>query len=429
MNQYKKVSFHTLGCKLNFSETSTLARQFTEAGYARVEMEENPDVLVINTCSVTDQADKKCRNIVSRMVRSNPGVFVAVVGCYAQLKPGEIASIPGVNLVLGAGEKFNLVSHVEHAPSGGRPIVNTSEIKDVKTFIPSYSSGDRTRTFLKVQDGCNYFCAFCTIPLARGRSRSGTIAETLLEARKAIASGAKEIVLTGVNIGDFGTSNGETFLDLIQQLDQLEGISRYRISSIEPNLLGNEVIDFVARSKHFMPHFHIPLQSGSDDILRAMRRRYRTDLYRERIERIKSLIPDCCIGVDVITGFPGETEELFQQTRDFILDLPISYLHVFTYSERADTTAVRIPDVVPVPIRNERTKILRLISEKKKRFFYEENIGRTREVLWESREEEGKMEGFTNNYLKVSRDYTAERVNNIEKVSLDKVNGDVIFVV
>jgi threonylcarbamoyladenosine tRNA methylthiotransferase MtaB len=429
MNQYKKVSFHTLGCKLNFSETSTLARQFTEAGYARVEMEENPDVLVINTCSVTDQADKKCRNIVSRMVRSNPGVFVAVVGCYAQLKPGEIASIPGVNLVLGAGEKFNLVSHVEQAPAGGQPIVNIGEIKDVKTFIPSFSSGDRTRTFLKVQDGCNYFCAFCTIPLARGRSRSGSIAETLVEARKAIASGAKEIVLTGVNIGDFGTSNGETFLDLIQQLDQIEGISRYRISSIEPNLLSNEVIDFVAQSKHFMPHFHIPLQSGSDEILRAMRRRYRTDLYRERIERIKSLIPDCCIGVDVITGFPGETEELFQQTRDFILDLPISYLHVFTYSERADTTAVRIPGVVPLPVRNERTKILRLISEKKKRFFYEENIGSMREVLWESREEEGKMEGFTNNYLKVSRDYTAERVNSIEKVSLEKVNGDVVFVV
>jgi len=424
MNQYKKIAFHTLGCKLNFSETSSLARQFNEAGYGRVEMEDSPDVLVINTCSVTDQADKKCRNIVSRAIRNNPGVFVAVVGCYAQLKPGEIAEIPGVDLVLGAGEKFNLVQHVENSNKGSKAIINTGEIKDVKTFIPSFSTGDRTRTFLKVQDGCNYFCAFCTIPLARGRSRSADINQSIVEAKKAIDSGAKEIVLTGVNIGDFGTSHGQNLLGLIKELEELEGIERYRISSIEPNLLSDEIIHFVANSKKFMPHFHIPLQSGSDEILRAMRRRYRTDLYRQRVELIKSLIPHACIGVDVITGFPSESDELFAETRDFLLDLPVSYLHVFTYSERDNTTAIRNPDVIPMEKRNERTKQLRLFSEKKKRNFYSQFENSLRPVLWEAQQDEGIMHGFTDNYIKVRMPWDEKLVNTITMAELIKVTAD-----
>ncbi len=428
MNQFRKIAFHTLGCKLNFSETSGLARQFTDSGYARVEMEEHPDVLVINTCSVTEQADKKCRNIVSRAIRNNPGVFVAVVGCYAQLKPEEIARIPGVDLVLGAGEKFNLVAHVENLVKKDLPKIHVNEIKDVKTFIPSFSAGDRTRTFLKVQDGCNYFCAFCTIPLARGRSRSATIAETLAEAEKAVLSGAKEIVLTGVNIGDFGTAHQETFLELVKALDQLEGVERFRISSIEPNLLTDEIITFVAASQKFMPHFHIPLQSGSDEILKAMRRRYRTELYRQRIEKIKSLMPDACIGVDVITGFPSETEDLFIQTRDFILDLPVSYLHVFTYSERDNTTAIRMSDVIPMDLRNARTKQLRIISEKKKRAFYELHVNKNRPVLWEAQDENGKMFGFTDNYIKVQMDFVPEKVNRISNTRIEKINADTIAI-
>lgn len=425
MNQFKKVALYTLGCKLNFSETSTIGRSFAEAGYARVELEEQPDVLVINTCSVTEQADKKCRNIVNRAIRLNPGVFVAVVGCYAQLKPEDIASIKGVSLVLGAGEKFNIVDHIENKKGQDDTTVMVGEIKDVKTFLPSFSSQDRTRTFLKVQDGCNYFCAFCTIPLARGRSRSATIEQTLKEAQKAIDSGAKEIVLTGVNIGDFGTAEKETLLDLIKALDKLPGaVERFRISSIEPNLLTDEIIEFVASSKKFMPHFHIPLQSGSDTILQAMRRRYRTDLYRSRIEKIKSLMPDACIGVDVITGFPGETAELFAETRNFILDLPVSYLHVFTYSERPNTTALRIPDVVPVSERNERTKVLRLISEKKRRAFYEANKNTVGKVLWEKGIEENEMSGFTENYIKVTGRYNSEKINTLEEVALNMIKDE-----
>ncbi|MDZ4823015.1 MAG: tRNA (N(6)-L-threonylcarbamoyladenosine(37)-C(2))-methylthiotransferase MtaB [Flavobacteriales bacterium] len=424
MIQYKKVAFHTLGCKLNFSETSTLARSFGEAGYARVEMEDHPDVLVINTCSVTEQADRKCRNIVSRAIRHNPGVYVAVIGCYAQLKPNDIAAIPGVDLVLGAGEKFNIIQHVEGSPKNGHAHVATSEIRDVKTFIPSYSSGDRTRTFLKVQDGCNYFCAFCTIPLARGRSRSAAINETLDEAKHAIASGAKEIVLTGVNIGDFGTAYGETLLQLVEKLDALQGVERFRISSIEPNLLTEDIIAFVASSKKFMPHFHIPLQSGSDEILSAMRRRYRTDLYRARIAHIKSQLPDCGIGVDVITGFPSESEERFAETRQFLLDLPISYLHVFTYSERDNTTALRLNDVVPVPVRHQRTQVLRMISEKKKRAFCEAHAGSTRPVLWEGEQDEGTMYGFTDNYIRVKTSFNASLTNTITATTLGKPDSD-----
>jgi threonylcarbamoyladenosine tRNA methylthiotransferase MtaB len=424
MNHSRKVAFHTLGCKLNFSETSTLAKQFNAAGYGRVAMDDNPDILVINTCSVTDQADKKCRNIVSRAIRQNPGVYVAVVGCYAQLKPQEIADIPGVNLVLGAGEKFNLVAHVENTEKGNNLVISTGEIKDVKTFVPSYSTGDRTRTFLKVQDGCNYFCAFCTIPLARGRSRSANISATVLEAKKAIADGAKEIVLTGVNIGDFGTSQGENLLGLISALDKLDGIERFRISSIEPNLLTDEIIEFVAASKKFMPHFHIPLQSGSDTILQSMRRRYRTDLYRRRIEKIKDLLPHACIGVDVITGFPGETDALFEETRTFILDLPVSYLHVFTYSERDNTTALRLKETVEMEKRHERTKILRLISDKKKRAFYGQFEGTMQKVLWEAQEDERKMFGFTENYIRVYTTYDSDKVNEITPAQLLHTNVD-----
>jgi threonylcarbamoyladenosine tRNA methylthiotransferase MtaB len=424
MNQYKKVAFHTLGCKLNFAETSAISRQFTDSGYARVEMEEHPDVLVINTCSVTDQADKKCRNIVNRAIRHNPGVYVAVIGCYAQLKPQEIAIIEGVNIVLGANEKFNIVQHVESSSVEEKGLIKAGEIKDVKTFIPSYSKGDRTRTFLKVQDGCNYFCAFCTIPLARGRSRSATIEETLEQARKAIQDGAKEIVLTGVNIGDFGTSHGETLLELVKQLDELPGVERYRISSIEPNLLTDEIIDFVAKSKKFMPHFHIPLQSGSDDILAAMRRRYRTELYRNRIQDIKNKMPDACIGVDVIVGFPGETDELFTETQQFLAELPVSYLHVFTYSERDNTTALRIQEVVPMEKRYERNKILRILSEKKKRAFYSEHLDSERPVLWEGENDEGKMSGFTDNYIKVLRTWDLALVNNLTNVKLLGIDGD-----
>jgi threonylcarbamoyladenosine tRNA methylthiotransferase MtaB len=427
MSNQGRIAFHTLGCKLNFSETSTLARQFADAGYSRVEMEDAPDVLVINTCSVTEQADKKCRNIVSRATRSNPNVFVAVVGCYAQLKPQEIAAIPGVDLVLGAGEKFNLVEHVQRKQDESNPIIEVGEIKDVKDFIPSFSSGDRTRTFLKVQDGCNYFCAFCTIPLARGRSRSATIEQTLEQAKRAVDAGAKEIVLTGVNIGDYGTQHDTNLLSLIQELDRLEGIQRFRISSIEPNLLSNEIIDFVAASNKFMPHFHIPLQSGSDEILRAMRRRYRTDLYRERIERIISTMPNACIGVDVITGFPGETDERFEETRNFLLSLPVAYLHVFTYSERDNTTALRIADVVPMEKRHRRTLELRMLSDKKKRAFYEPFSGSEHSILWEASEDEGLMHGFSENYLKVSQAWNPDAVNAITSVKLGKLNGDMIY--
>ncbi len=415
------MAFHTLGCKLNFAETSEISKILTNAGYAKVEMTEHPDVLVINTCSVTDQADQKCRNIVRRAIKTNPDVFVAVVGCYAQLKPQEIAQIEGVSVVLGANEKFNILQHIQKSAEERQKIV-VGHIKEVNEFVPSFSSGDRTRTFLKVQDGCNYFCAFCTIPLARGRSRSASIADTLKQAELAAEKGAKEIVLTGVNIGDFGTANGETFLDLIKALDALPNIERFRISSIEPNLLTEEIIEFVAQSNKFMPHFHIPLQSGDDEILRAMRRRYRTDLYQSRIDSIKRLIPDACIGVDVITGFPGETDELFQNTMNFIQSLPLSYLHVFTYSERANTTALRIQEVVPIEKRQLRTNQLRLLSEKKKRAFYQAFTQSERTVLWEGVDEEGRMMGYTDNYIRLSKPFDAAQANTLESVVIEN-NG------
>lgn len=419
------VAFHTLGCKLNFSETSTVARQLSEGGFARVKIDETPDVVVINTCSVTDNADSKCRNYVRRSLKSNPIAYIVVIGCYAQLKPEEIAAIDGVDLVLGANEKFNLPSMLDDLSkkASGSGEIRVGEIKEVRDFIPGFSSGDRTRTFLKVQDGCDYFCAFCTIPLARGRSRSGTIAQTLDSARDAIKRGAKEIVLTGVNIGDFGKANGESLLELIKELDKLEGgIERYRISSIEPNLLSEDIIDFVAKSTKFMPHFHIPLQSGSDDILSAMRRRYRSDLYSSRVDYIRKKMPHAGIGVDVIVGFPGECDSSFKQTYDFINSLNISYLHVFTYSERPNTTALRIDDVIPVQTRQNRNKMLRILSLKKQREHYENFIGGISKVLIESSEDEDLIFGYTPEYVRVAVNMNTVSRNTTTSLLLKTIN-------
>jgi threonylcarbamoyladenosine tRNA methylthiotransferase MtaB len=424
MMQFHKVAFYTLGCKLNFSETSTIARSFEDAGYAKVDFNDDPDIFVINTCSVTDNADRKCRQIVNKARRINPDAFVIIIGCYAQLKPVEISQIPGVNLVLGAEEKFNVLEHLERSDKEATGMVEAREIKATKEFVPSYSIGDRTRTFLKVQDGCNYFCAFCTIPLARGRSRSSSVAETVKQAEKASTEGAKEIVLTGVNIGDFGTHNGESFFDLVKELDKVEGISRYRISSIEPNLLSDEIIEFCARSEKFVPHFHIPLQSGSDNILKKMRRRYLTDLYANRVKRIKELMPESCIGVDVIVGFPGESEVEFDKTYHFLKDLDISYLHVFTYSERPNTTALRIDDVIPMETRQKRSKMLRILSSKKKRAFYESQEGNLGEVLFEADDNDGMMHGFTKNYVKVKTAFNPDLINSEMTVQLQHLDRD-----
>ncbi len=434
MRHSRTVAFHTLGCKLNFSETSTLARSLEEGGYARVRVEDRPDVFVLNTCSVTENADKECRRHVRRFRAINPEAFVAVVGCYAQLKPEEIAVIPGVDLVLGANEKFDLASHIERlvvpGEAGHRELRGTkqeaifSPIKDVRHFVPSYSIGDRTRTFLKVQDGCDYFCSFCTIPLARGRSRSGTIAETVAQAEAIAAQDIREIVLTGVNTGDFGRQHGETFLQLIEALDRVQGIDRFRISSIEPNLCNDAIIDFVATSARFAPHFHMPLQSGSDMILQRMRRRYDTALYAERVQRIKEHMPHACVGVDVITGTPGETDAEFLRTHEFLRSIPVDYLHVFTYSERANTTAVRMDDSVPMDIRRERTKQLRILSSKLQRAFYQRHIGTARPVLFEAEENEGLMLGFTDNYVRVALPYDAALVNTIAPVLLDRIDGE-----
>ncbi|MDP4763481.1 MAG: tRNA (N(6)-L-threonylcarbamoyladenosine(37)-C(2))-methylthiotransferase MtaB [Salibacteraceae bacterium] len=422
MNPYKTVAFYTLGCKLNFSETSTIARLFEQGGYAKVDFDDRPDIYIINTCSVTDHADKKCRNLVRRAKSKNPDAFIAVVGCYAQLKPEEIANIEGVNVVLGANEKFNILAYLDKQPENGKAHIENGHIKEVKEFIPSYSANDRTRTFLKVQDGCDYFCSFCTIPLARGRSRNQTVAETVKVAQEVAETGVKEVVLTGVNIGDFGQGKTESFLELITALDEVAGIDRFRISSIEPNLLNDEIIDFVSTSKRFVPHFHIPLQSGSDAMLQNMRRRYLTPLYRERIERIKAKMPNACIGVDVIVGFPGETDEEFMKTVDFIKSLDVSYLHVFTYSERANTTALRIDEVIPMQVRQERNKTLTNLSLKKKRAFYETQVGSTHPVLWEAADNEGMMHGFTENYVKVQKPFDEKSINAIEHVVLQEID-------
>lgn len=423
MGQQNKVAFYTLGCKLNFAETSTIGRQFTDAGFAKVDFAETADVYVINTCSVTENADKKCRNIVRKANKTNPEATVMVIGCYAQLKPKEISQIKGVDVVLGANEKFNALQYVNYKAEGAAEIKHEA-IKETKEFVPGFSSGDRTRTFLKVQDGCDYFCSFCTIPLARGRSRSADIATTLNSAKEAIAKGAKEIVLTGVNIGDFGAGSDEDFLMLLKALDELPGVERYRISSIEPNLLSNEIIDFVASSKKIMPHFHIPLQSGHDELLEAMRRRYDSNLYRNRVAKIKEVMPHACIGVDVIVGFPGESETHFLHTMNFLKDLEVSYLHVFTYSERANTTALRKDGIVPKQERYERTRQLNILSTKLKRSFYQSQLGKERSVLWEKDNHDGWIQGYSDNYLRVQAPYNASLCNSISNIKIGNINSE-----
>lgn len=428
MYYQRKFALHTLGCKLNFAETSAIGRSLTDAGYQKVDFSERADYYVINTCSVTQNADKETRQIVKLAKRTNPDSRIIIVGCYAQLKPEEISSIPGVNLVLGANEKFKIADYLEGLKDKEHTEVISSPIDDVDFYADAFSQGERTRSFLKVQDGCDYFCSFCTIPLARGKSRSNSIAKTLEVAQKVFDSGVKEIVLTGVNLGDFGkTPDGETrtdesFFDLIQILDKMEGVERWRISSIEPNLLTNDIIGFVASSKTFMPHFHIPLQSGSDKILKLMRRKYLSKLYRERVETIKKAMPHACIGVDVIVGFPGETEEQFLETYNFLNALDISYLHVFTYSERSNTRALNIKPVVPLDVRKERNKMLRILSEKKKQQFYRQHTGTERPVLFEAENDNGWMYGFTDNYIKVALPYDDAMVNTIQNVYLDCVS-------
>ncbi len=420
-----RIAFHTFGCKLNFSESSELAKSFVEHGYARVELDDNPDVVVINTCSVTDHADHKCKRLIRKVKAANPDAFVAIIGCYAQLKPEEISAIEGVNLVLGANEKFNIRDHIEQLETTDKAVFN-EPIKETRDFFPSFSQGDRTRTFLKVQDGCDYFCAFCTIPLARGRSRSNTIAETVAFASQLEGSEVREAVLTGVNIGDFGKANHEQLIDLVKALDELNGVDRYRISSIEPNLLNDDIISFVAQSKKFVPHFHIPLQSGSDFILSRMRRRYNTALYASRMKQIKDLMPDACIGIDVIVGFPGETDEEFQKTVEFLKSIDFSYLHVFTYSERPNTTAVRMDEVVPPEKRMERRKILQQLSHKKKNAFYRSQKDKQVNVLWEHENRDGMMFGFSENYLKFTRPFDQARANEFEEVTVGDINIDCV---
>lgn len=427
----KKVAFYTLGCKLNYSETSSISRNFEERGFKKVDFNDSPDIFVINTCSVTDNADKKCKKIVKEARKISPNAFVSIIGCYAQLKPKEIAEIEGVDAVLGAAEKFQLIDLLGTFERKEKTQVFASDIKEVaQTYCSSYSYGDRTRTFLKVQDGCNYNCSFCTIPLARGKSRSDTIENIVRQAKEIAKTDVKEVVLTGVNIGDFGIQEGkrqERFVDLLKALDEIEGIERFRISSIEPNLLTNEIIEFVAQSKRFVPHFHIPLQSGSNKILKAMHRRYLRELYVERVAKIKSLMPHCCIGVDVIVGFPSETQEDFLDTYNFLNELDISYLHVFTYSERDNTAALAMDEVVPQQQRQERSKMLHILSDKKRRYFYEQNMGRVATVLFEKDIENGMMEGFTENYVRVVAKYDPLLINELKKVEMTKINAEMLM--
>jgi threonylcarbamoyladenosine tRNA methylthiotransferase MtaB len=415
----KTVALHTLGCKLNYSETTALGRMLENDGFTQKKFDEVADVYVINTCSVTDNADKECRQIVRKIQRKAPEALVVITGCYAQLKPKEIAEIPGVDLVLGAAEKFNIAQHLKEVSKNDATKICSCDVEDVNVFVPSHSVNERTRIFLKVQDGCDYNCSFCTIPMARGKSRSDEIQNIIQNVEAIAIGGAKEIVLTGINLGDFGKGytggkkHGENFFDLIQELDAMDEIKRYRISSIEPNLLSNEIIEFVANSKHFMPHFHIPLQSGSNETLAAMRRRYKKELYAEKVELIKKFMPHCCIGVDVIVGFPGETNEHFAETVEFLRGLDISYLHVFTYSERDNTHALSIQPVVPIHIRNERNKILRNLSYEKMIAFTNKHQGQNRKVLFESVNKNGMMEGYSDNYIKVTTPYKAEWENQI----------------
>lgn len=428
-----KVAFHTLGCKLNFSETSSIARSCEDEGYEKVDFKEKADIYVLNTCSVTENADKECKRLVRQVLKINSEAFVVIIGCFAQLKPEEIAKYEGVDLVLGATEKFKLPSYLNDLSKQEIAEIHSCEIEDANFFESAYSIGDRTRAFLKVQDGCDYKCTYCTIPLARGISRSDQLENILKNAKEISDKEIKEIVLTGVNIGDYGKGefgnkkHKHTFLDLVKALDDVKGISRLRISSIEPNLLKNETIDFVSNSKIFVPHFHIPLQSGSDELLKRMKRRYQTTLYKDRITHIKDKMPDCCIGVDVIVGFPGETEELFQETYNLLNELNISYLHVFTYSERANTEAATMKDIVDKNVRHQRSKMLRILSAKKKRAFYENNIGTIRTVLFEHDNKDGFIQGFTENYVKVKVDYDPGLRNQSIKVKLNDFADDGII--
>jgi len=426
----KKVAFYTLGCKLNFAETSTIARSFEEDGYIRVDFDDPADIYVINTCSVTENADKQFKQIVRKALKTNPKAFLAAVGCYAQLKPEELASVDGVDLVLGAKEKFNITQYIDDLTKNNEGIVHSCEIAETDFYVGSYSIGDRTRAFLKVQDGCDYKCTYCTIPMARGISRSDTIENILSNAKKISDKGIKEIVLTGVNIGDYGKGefgnkkHEHTFLELVQALDKVEGIERLRISSIEPNLIKDETIDFIAQSNSFVPHFHIPLQSGSNEILKKMKRRYLRELYVSRVAKIREVMPDACIGVDVIVGFPGETDEHFLETYHFLNELDISYLHVFTYSERDNTEAVLMDGVVPDEVRAKRSKMLRGLSAKKRNAFYESQLGKEKTVLFESDNKQGYIHGFTENYVKVKAPWDPALVNTLHKVKLTKIDVD-----
>jgi threonylcarbamoyladenosine tRNA methylthiotransferase MtaB len=426
----KKVAFYTLGCKLNFSETSTIARNFIDEGFDRVDFSEKADIYVINTCSVTENADKRFKSIVKQAQKVNPTAFVAAVGCYAQLKPQELADVDGVDLVLGATEKFKITDYLNDLSKNDLGEVHSCEIEEADFYVGSYSIGDRTRAFLKVQDGCDYKCTYCTIPLARGISRSDTMESVIKNAKEISAQNIKEIVLTGVNIGDYGKGefgnkkHEHTFLDLVTELDKVEGIERLRISSIEPNLLKNETIDLVSKSRAFVPHFHIPLQSGSNEILKKMKRRYMRELYVDRVNKIREVMPDACIGVDVIVGFPGETEAYFLETYNFLNELDISYLHVFTYSERDNTEAAEMEGVVPMNVRNKRSKMLRGLSVKKRRAFYESQLGTSRTILFESENKEGYINGFTENYVKVKAPWNPELVNTLHKVKLTEIDDD-----
>ena len=430
MTERKKVAFYTLGCKLNFSETSTIARSFNDEGFDRVDFEEVADIYVINTCSVTENADKQFKQVVKKAMKLNDKAFVAAVGCYAQLKPEELAAVDGVDLVLGATEKFKITDYINDLSKNDMGEVHSCEISEADFYVGSYSIGDRTRAFLKVQDGCDYKCTYCTIPLARGISRSDALANVLQNAKEISQQNIKEIVLTGVNIGDYGKGefgnkkHEHTFLELVQELDQIEGIERLRISSIEPNLLKNETIAFVSQSRTFVPHFHIPLQSGSNDILKLMKRRYQREIYIERVAKIREVMPHACIGVDVIVGFPGETDDHFLETYHFLNDLDISYLHVFTYSERDNTEAATMSGAIPANIRSKRSKMLRGLSVKKRRSFYESQLGTNRTVLFESENKEGYIHGFTENYVKVKTPWNPELVNTLHAIHLTKIDPD-----
>ncbi|EMY3553531.1 tRNA (N(6)-L-threonylcarbamoyladenosine(37)-C(2))-methylthiotransferase MtaB [Flavobacterium psychrophilum] len=430
MENRKKVAFYTLGCKLNFSETSTIARNFQDEGFDRVDFEEIADMYVINTCSVTENADKQFKQIVKKAMKLNDKAFVAAVGCYAQLKPEELAAVDGVDLVLGATEKFKITDYINDLSKNDRSEVHSCEIEEADFYVGSYSIGDRTRAFLKVQDGCDYKCTYCTIPLARGISRSDALENVLKNASDISKQGIKEIVLTGVNIGDYGKGefgnkkHEHTFLDLVQALDKVKGIERLRISSIEPNLLKNETIDFVSKSRTFVPHFHIPLQSGSNEILGKMKRRYQREVYTDRVANIRQVMPHACIGVDIIVGFPGETEAHFLESYNFLNEMDISYLHVFTYSERDNTEAATMDGVVPMNVRNKRSKILRGLSVKKRRAFYESQLGTNRTVLFESENKEGYIHGFTENYIKVKTPWNPELVNTLQEINLTKIDED-----